>query len=284
MKKLYVYVLVIPMIMSMIACGEKTKSNPEVDSLKNALNDKYAEMSEMDLFLDVVNASMDSVLDLDGSVLRSVGESNLSKKEQIKQNIAAYKEILQRQRERLAELEKKLGDSDNQNAKLIKTVASLKAQLEEKDQAIVKLTEELEQRNYDINTLKENVAQLNTQVTTLEEDSRAKDEVIETQTNMLNEAYVCFGTKKMLKDAGILSGGFLKKAKLNMSQVNPSVFTKIDIRKQNTFKIAGKKPEILTQAPAGSYKITDNGDGTSTLTITDAEKFWSMSNYLVVRY
>ena len=263
MKKLYVYVLVIPMIMSMIACGEKTKSNPEVDSLKNALNDKYAEMSEMDLFLDVVNASMDSVLDLDGSVLRSVGESNLSKKEQIKQNIAAYKEILQRQRERLAELEKKLGDSDNQN---------------------VKLTEELEQRNFDINTLKENVAQLNTQVTTLEEDSRAKDEVIETQTNMLNEAYVCFGTKKMLKDAGVLSGGFLKKAKLNMSQVNPSVFTKIDIRQQNSFKIAGKKPEILTQAPAGSYKITDNGDGTSTLTITDAEKFWSMSNYLVVRY
>lgn len=284
MKKLYVYVLVIPMIMSMIACGEKTKSNPEVDSLKNALNDKYAEMSEMDLFLDVVNASMDSVLDLDGSVLRSVGESNLSKKEQIKQNISAYKEVLQRQRERLAELEKKLGDSGQQNGKLMKTIASLKAQLEEKDQAIVKLTEELEQRNFDINTLKENVAQLNTQVTTLEEDSRAKDEVIETQTNMLNEAYVCFGTKKMLKDAGILSGGFLKKAKLNMSQVNPSAFTKIDIRTQNSFKIAGKKPEILTQVPAGSYKITDNGDGTSTLTVTDAEKFWSMSNYLVVRY
>jgi hypothetical protein len=103
-------------------------------------------------------------------------------------------------------------------------------------------------------------------------------------TNILNEAYICFGTTKMLKDAGVLSGGFLKKAKLNMSQVNPSVFTKIDIRQQNSFKIAGKKPEILTQVPAGSYKITDNGDGTSTLTVTDTEKFWSMSNYLVVRY
>lgn len=284
MKKLYVYVLVIPMILSMIACGEKTKSNPEVDSLKMALNEKYAEMSEMDLFLDVVNASMDSVLDIDGTILRSVGESNLSKKEQIKQNIAAYKEILQRQRERIDELEKKLGSSDQQNGKLIKTIAALKTQLEEKDQAIVKLTEELEQRNYDISMLKENVAQLNTQVTALEEDSRAKDEVIETQTNLLNEAYVCIGTKKMLKDAGILQGGFLKKAKLNMSQVNPSVFTKIDIRQQSSFKIPGKKSQILTQAPAGSYKITENGDGTSTLTITNTEKFWGISNYLVIRY
>lgn len=284
MKKLYVYVLVIPMIVSMIACGGKTESNPEVDSLKNALSDKYAEMSEMDLFLDVVNASMDSVLDIDGTVLRSVGETNLSKKEQIKQNIAAYKEILQRQHERIEELEKRLGSSDQQNARLAKTVASLKAQLEEKDQAIVKLTEELEQRNYDISVLQENVAQLNTRISTLEEDSRAKDEVIETQTNLLNEAYVCIGTKKMLKNAGILKSGFLKKAKLNMSQVDPSVFTKIDIRKQTSFKIAGKKPRILTQAPAGSYKITDNGDGTSTLTITDPARFWSISNYLVVRY
>ena len=284
MKKLYVYVLVIPMIMSMIACGEKTKSNPEVDSLRNALSDRNAEISEMDLFLDAVNASMDSVLDIDGTILRSVGESNLSKKEQIKQNISAYKEVLQRQRERIEELENRLGSSDKQNGKLMRTIASLKAQIEEKDQAIVKLTEELEQRNYDISTLKENVAQLNTQVATLEEDSRAKDKVIETQTNLMNEAYVCIGTKRMLKDAGILSGGFLKKTKLNMANANMSVFTKIDIRTQTSFSIPGKKPSILTQAPAGSYRIIENNDGTSTLTITDPKRFWSISNYLVVRY
>lgn len=285
MKKLFYFALIIPMVMLMIACGEKTKSNPEADSLKNVLNSKLAEMSEMDLFLDAVNASMDSVLNLDGSVLRSVGETTLSRKEQIKQNISAYKDVLQRQRDRLAELEKKLGASNNQNAKLLKTIESLKAQIDEKDQAIATLTEELEKRNFDISNLKANVAKLNTQVATLEEDSKAKDEALIAQSDMLNEAYVCIGTKKELKEAGILKGGgFLKKAKLNMSEVNPSAFTKIDIRNTKTFSIPSKKIEILTQAPAGSYTITVNADKSSTLTVTDAEKFWSMSNYLVIRY
>lgn len=284
MKKLIYFALVLPMAMLVIACGEKTKSNPEADSLRSALSTQMAEMNDMDLFLDAVNASMDSVLDIDGTVLRSVGESNMSRKEQIKQNIAAYKEILDRQRERLAELEKRLGDSDGKNVKLLKTVASLKAQIEEKDKAIANLNEELEKRNFDISVLKENVAQLNTQVTTLEEDSRAKDETITAQTDLLNEAYVCIDNTKALKEAGILKGGFLKKAKLNMSEVNPSAFTKIDIRNATSFLIPGKKPEILTQAPAGSYTIKDNGNGTSTLTVTDPAKFWSMSNYLVVKY
>ena len=166
----------------------------------------------------------------------------------------------------------------------MKTITALKKQIEEKDQAIATLTEELEQRNYDISVLQENVSKLNTQVTTLEEESKVKDETIEAQTNLLNEAYVCIGTTKSLKELGVMKGGFLKKAKLNMSEVNPSAFTKIDIRNTTSFNIPGKKPEILTQAPAGSYTIKANGDGTSTLTVTDPEKFWSMTNYLVVRY
>ena len=284
MKKLFYFALVLPMAMLVIACGDSKKSNPEADSLRNALSAQMAEMGDMDLFLDAVNASMDSVLDLDGTVLRTVGETTLSRKDQIKQNIASYKEILDRQRERLAELEKRLGDSDSKNAKLLKTISALKNQIEEKDQAIAALTEELEQRNYDISVLKENVAKLNTQVTNLEEDNKAKDETITAQTDLLNEAYVCIDNTKALKEAGILKGGFLKKAKLNMSEVNPSAFTKIEIRNATSFLIPGKKPEILTQAPAGSYTIKDNGNGTSTLTVTDPAKFWSMSNYLVVKY
>lgn len=284
MKKLFYFALVLPMAMLVIACGDSKKSNPEADSLRTALSAQMAEMSDMDLFLDAVNASMDSVLNLDGTVLRTVDETTMSRKDQIKQNIASYKEVLERQRERLAELEKRLGDSDSKNAKLLKTITALKTQIEEKDQAIAVLTEELEQRNYDISVLKENVAKLNTQVTNLEEDNQAKDEVITAQTDLMNEAYVCIANKKTLKEAGLLKGGFLKKAKLNMSDVDQSVFTKIDIRNTTSFTIPSKKPEILTQVPAGTYTIKDNGNGTSSLTVTDPAKFWSITNYLVVRY
>ena len=274
----------------MTACGGKgtDEGNPEADSLRRELSDRMAEMSEMDLFLDAVNASMDSVIDMDGKVLRTLGESSVSRKQQILNNIEAYKQILQRQRERLALLEEKLkanGDVNAKNEKLMKTIGSLKKQLEEKDKAIVELTQELTKRNYDIKTLKGHVEKLNTQVAELQEETKQQEEALVTQSNMMNEAYVCIGSKKELKEAGLLSGGTLfKKSKLDLSQVNASAFQKIDIRHSKTFKIPGKKVSILTQMPAGSYTITDNGDGTSTLTITDATRFWSVSNYLVVRY
>ncbi len=274
----------------MTACGGKgtDEGNPEADSLRMELSDRMAEMSEMDLFLDAVNASMDSVIDMDGKVLRTLGESSVSRKQQILNNIEAYKQILQRQRERLALLEEKLkanGDVNAKNEKLMKTIGSLKKQLEEKDKAIIELTQELTKRNYDIKTLKGHVEKLNTQVAELQEETKQQEEALVTQSNMMNEAFVCIGSKKELKEAGLLSGGTLfKKSKLDLSQVNASAFQKIDIRHSKTFKIPGKKVSILTQMPAGSYTITDNGDGTSTLTITDATRFWSVSNYLVVRY
>lgn len=286
MRKLVYFALVLPLAMFFIACGDSKKSNPEADSLRNELNSRLDQMNEMDLFLDAVNASMDSVLDLDGSILRGVGEGSTSRKEQIKQNIAAYKEVLERQRERLAELENKLKSSNNQNAKLLKTIETLKAQITQKDETIAKLTDELEKSNFNVTTLRASVDKLSSEVSTLQEESKAKDEAIVTQNDLLNEAYVLIGSKKQLKEAGVMSGGsLLKKSKLDMKDVNVSAFTKIDIRKTKSFVIPAKKPEIMTQVPAGSYTLTpnDNEKGSSVLTITDPAQFWSVSKFLVIK-
>lgn len=270
---------------SMAACGGKTESNPEADSLRTELSAKMEEMDEMNLFLDAVNVSMDSVIGMEGSVLRTTGESPLSKKDQIKQNIESYKLILQQQRDRLSILEKKLKDSNAYSGKMQKTIAALKQQLEEKDQAIVKLTEELEQRNFAIEELKENVSQLNVQVTELEEDTKAKAEEITRQTDQLNEAYVIIATKKTLKEIGLAKGGTLfNKLKVDASNVDKSMFKKIDIRTTKSFQIPDDDPTVLSQMPEGSYKITETGDDSSTLTITDPARFWSVSRYLIIRY
>lgn len=285
MKKLIVFGGIAVLMCSMAACGGKTESNPEADSLRTELSAKMEEMDEMNLFLDAVNVSMDSVIGMEGSVLRTTGESPLSKKDQIKQNIESYKLILQQQRDRLSILEKKLKDSNAYSGKMQKTIAALKQQLEEKDQAIVKLTEELEQRNFAIEELKENVSQLNVQVTELEEDTKAKAEEITRQTDQLNEAYVIIATKKTLKEIGLAKGGTLfNKLKVDASNVDKSMFKKIDIRTTKSFQIPDDDPTVLSQMPEGSYKITETGDDSSTLTITDPARFWSVSRYLIIRY
>ncbi len=285
MKKVFVFGGLFALMCTMIACGDKTKSNPEADSLRTQLSAQMEEMDEMNLFLDAVNMSMDSVVNMEGNVLRTTGESPLSRKEQIQKNMEAYKLILQQQRERLDILEKKLKDNNAYAGKMQKTIAALKQQLEEKDQAIIKLSEELEQRNFQIEELKDNVDNLNVQVAELEEDSKAKQEEIDEKVNQMNEAYVFIGDKNALKKAGLIEGGsLLKKSKLNTSNIDKKLFKKVDIRNVKSFQIPDSKPEVLTQMPAGSYEITKTGNNSSELTITDPARFWGVSRFLIIRY
>ena len=280
MKKVFVFGGLFALMCTMIACGDKTKSNPEADSLRTQLSAQMEEMDEMNLFLDAVNMSMDSVVNMEGTVLRTTGESPLSRKEQIQKNMEAYKLILQQQRERLDILEKKLKDNNAYAGKMQKTIAALKQQLEENDQAIIKLSEELEQRNFQIEELKDNVDNLNVQVAELEEDSKANEKV-----NQMNEAYVFIGDKNALKKAGLIEGGsLLKKSKLNTSNIDKKLFKKVDIRNVKSFQIPDSKPEVLTQMPAGSYEITKTGNNSSELTITDPARFWGVSRFLIIRY
>lgn len=285
MKKIYVFGGLFALMCTLVACGGKTQSNPEADSLRTELRAQMEAMDEISLFLDAVNVSMDSVINMEGGLLRTSGESPLSQKDQIKKNIESYKLILQQQRERLDVLEKKLKDSNAYAGKMQKTITALKKQLEEKDQAIATLSSELEQRNYDIAALKENVEQLNIEVADLVEDSRAKSDSIDKQDAQLNEAYVFIGSKKELKEAGLAQGGTLfKKLKFDASNVDKRLFQKIDIRNTTKFNIPDDDAEVLTQMPADSYKIRKTGDDSSELVITDPAQFWSVTRVLVVKY
>ena len=285
MKKIYVFGGLFVLMCTLVACGGKTQSNPEADSLRTELRAQMEAMDEISLFLDAVNVSMDSVINMEGGLLRTSSESPLSQKDQIKKNIESYKLILQQQRERLDVLEKKLKDSNAYAGKMQKTIAALKKQLEEKDQAIATLSSELEQRNYDIAALKENVEQLNIEVADLVEDSRAKSDSIDKQDAQLNEAYVFIGSKKELKEAGLAQGGTLfKKLKFDASNVDKRLFQKIDIRNTTKFNIPDDDAEVLTQMPADSYKIRKTGDDSSELVITDPAQFWSVTHVLVVKY
>ena len=265
-------------------CGNKTEGNPEADSLRSELSVKSSEMDQMNLFLDAVNVSMDSVVNMEGDILRTTNESPKSVKQQIQEKIDAYKLMLDRQKERIAKLEATLKDKEAGSAKMLKTIASLKQQIDEKNQTIINLTEEINRRDFDIENLRNDVINLHTQMDELEASNKVKDEAIEQQTDKMNEAYVFIGSMKELKDAGLASGGFMKKAKLNVSNFDKSKFKRIDIRNTKSFKIPAKDAEVMSQMPVGSYTFSSNGDGTCTLMITDVTKFWSVSTYLVVKY
>lgn len=286
MKKIVMIVFGSLIVLAFAACGgSSNRTNEEADSLRAELSGSLANVEDLNLFLDAVKVSLDSVVNMEGGILRVTKESPKSSKEQIKDNIEAFKLILAQQHQRITELEEKLKNGGEKNTSLLNIIKSLKKQLEEKDQAIVELTEELDKRNFDINTLKSHVDKLNTHVAQLKEEKKEQETALERQSDMMNEAYVLIGTKKELKAAGVLSGGTMfKKTKLDISHINTASFKKIDIRKTKQFTIPSKKYDVLSQMPVSAYTVSDKGDGTSVLTVTDAARFWSVSNYLIIKY
>jgi hypothetical protein len=77
----------------------------------------------------------------------------------------------------------------------------------------------------------------------------------------------------------VLGLGGQKELKENF---NSKAFTPIDITKVQTIPLQSTGAQLVTNHPSDSYSIEIKGDQVSDLRITDPEKFWAASKYLVV--
>ena len=63
---------------------------------------------------------------------------------------------------------------------------------------------------------------------------------------------------------------------------NKDYFTQIDIRRDKEIKLYSKDAKLLTVHPDGTYELVKDEKGLLTLKITNPNKFWSVSRYLVI--
>jgi hypothetical protein len=104
---------------------------------------------------------------------------------------------------------------------------------------------------------------------------------------IINSAFYVAGTKKELKEMGILDmqGGFIGIGRVKTLNADAPVelFKPIDIRETRSITINGKKANLITPHPSDSYALnTLNEDKALALEITNNLKFWQETNFLVV--
>ena len=109
-----------------------------------------------------------------------------------------------------------------------------------------------------------------------------QEKLITSQDQVMNVGFVKMGTKSELKQLGLISGGGLKKKKVEYSNVEQDLFDRVDIRDLHKLDIPGKNPQILTPMPEESYKLEKNGENT-VLRILAPDRFWSVSNFLIIQ-
>ena len=270
------------------SCSQSSKQmQDQIDSLTNVVQMQESQLQNTNSFIDLMNVSMDSVLNADGLFIVGADKEGVpSNAAKMKANVDAYSDMLNAQRERIAQLEQQIKDNNDAASQKMKAmIAKMKAQIDAKDAEIAVLREEIANNRLNIAELERENSNLTQNVNVLTAQNRIQQEQLDYANAKMSTGYYIVASKKELKNLGLLSGGnLLKKSKLDLKDVDLSNFKKLNIQRDRVIKIPDKSAKVLTQNPTDSYTLQNNNDGTCTLTINNAERFWSVSNCLVIQY
>lgn len=283
MKKLLL--IAIPLVAFLASChdykADIAKLQSEKDALINAATYKDSTINSYMGSITEIENNLATIEELQSKLAQTSnnGELQSTQVDRIKENINTINELMKENKEKIAALNKKLKSSNNKIAGLEKMLANLQTQVEEKDKQMAEM-------NTKITNLNTTVEQLNTNVSTLTTENTDKQKVIEDQTTKLHTAFFTTGTAKELETKKVITkdGGFLGlgKTKKMTPDYNNSAFTNIDITKTSTIPLHAKEAVVVTSHPSDSYTIEHKEKEASQLVITNPDKFWEASKYLVV--
>lgn len=203
------------------------------------------------------------------------GEMSRSTKDRVNENFRMIHEILKRNKEQLNELNRKYSSSSKEVASMKNTINRLNTEMAESSGRIAELQQELSLRD-------ERIAQLSQDITSLAIEAEKQSQTILNQDRSLNTAYYVFGTAGELKDQKILSGGFLQATRVLQDTFNKEYFLQIDIRQVTEIPIYASNGKIWSTHPEGTYQFIEGEDGNLILQITDTQRFWSLTKYLII--
>jgi len=205
--------------------------------------------------------------------------------------ISAY---MDENKQKIIQLNERLEASGSEISKLKSILARINKQMAERDKSIALLNDQMRSLNFKNSTLQANVHALKIQSDTLGNSNsklamvvQSQNELLEKQSLELNTAYFALGSGKDLlgKDIIIKTGGILGIGSVERlcNKLDVNNFAKIDIATTTAIPLMAKKIKLVTDHPVDSYKIESDANLYTSLVITNPERFWNVSKFLVVR-
>lgn len=287
MKKLFLGCLC---VVALASCNVKNSEEykaleAERDSLLQLNGSNSTEMAEMMSIINEVEENFNQIKEAEKYLAiesNSKGEMSMDTKTRIKSNFEMINDILNKNKAEIDKLNSKLKSNSGEMGGLRKTIERLNGELNERAQTIAELQTSLATRDAQIAQLQTNVKALSTNVDNLTAQTTEQAQKIKEQDKELNTAYYMFGTSKELKEAKVLSGGFLASPKVLNEGIEKSKFIKIDIRDTKSIPVYAKKIKILSDHPADSYTQDKDANGNIVIKINDYKRFWSLTKFLII--
>lgn len=290
MKKYILLFTASAMLLGTVSCVESSSKYKALlaqrDSLSTQAQTLEGNYNQTLEALNEVEAGFQSIRESEGIIalnMQNIEGQSKSKKEQLAAEINQVKEILAQNKEKIAQLQGRLAASGKENKTLAATIQRLQNELNEKSALVASLQEELSRKNVKIAELNTTVEGLNKDVSNLNQVSAEQKATISAQDASLNTVHYLVATERELKDAKIITkNGLFASKEIMKGAFSKDLFTTIDLRQLSELPLQSKKAKVMSSHPAGSYKMVEAENGMITLQITDSQKFWSVSKYLVV--
>ena len=265
---------------------QNEKLKKESDSLKAEVTSVGAANTEAQATLDEVQKAL---AELRTKELKAVQTSIAvaqegkasGKREELKAEIEDIRKAVRANLAKLAALSKQNKES---NAK----VAALEGQVTTMGRLIDELRKSLEEKETMLVELEQKVLQLQQVTEELKTTVAAKEAEVTGQEDKLATAWVVVGTKADLEKAGLVEkkgsilglGGSWKQTGF----FDEKLFRKIDVRKEMDFPFGAPpdKVRVLSGHAKGSFELVADPPKGSLLKVTDPDKFWQGSRYLIV--
>ena len=278
--KNWMFCLMVPMVLT--ACNYKTDAYKSLEQEKDSLlleeQKKSAQLNQVMAVMNLIEDNFTQIREAEDFVTFQTGQEQLTEDsmQRVVENLDLIKTTLTDNRKQIDSLKKQLNKSKFASKDLKKLIERLNGKIEEHTQLITKLQAELALKDIRITELDQLVTDLNTNLADVQENVVQKDNTIASQDAQLNKVWYVFGTRKELKEQEIFTrNGLLEEG------FNKSYFLENDIRKVSEIALYSKKAKLLTNHPASSYVLEKVNDYL-VLKITDQNKFWEISHYLVI--
>ena len=286
-------------IVTVTSCVEEKRPTPVRQRINVTPPSRESEaISQLTASIDDISANLDLIYSQEALLCKTVEHTN--KRTKIIQQINTLGALLGEKQRQIARIQKerskKPEGTDGARAameKLYKVLDFLSAQLQEKGERVASLQVMAKRKDISVEQLRYAVMNRDINMDVLYDRLRLSElerenirlkarQILERQEEASPEVYYIIARKQTLKEKGLLKTSLFSK-KIDGNHIIEENFTKADRKELKTLTINSRTPKVLSANPETSYTLTENEDGTTTLTITDADRFWNVSRYLILQ-
>lgn len=282
-----IFLFVISIVL-LTSCGKQSSDYQRLqeqnDSLRNAKLELQKEVDGYFSAMNQIEQNIEKIKSTESTIsIQPVGqELDDDTRMKINEDLAYLNEMLQSNKDELAQLKAKLKKSAFKSTELERTITRLTQLLEEETTKVALLETQLAEKDSLITQLNSTVSDMGKNIEDLSTENKVKQVKITEQDQAIHTAWYVFGTKKELKEQKIItSEGLFSPQRVLQGDFNKNYFVRIDARNTKSIPLYSTRAKILTNHPKSSYTL-EKENGNFVLLIVNPSDFWSVSKYLVI--